>query len=946
MATPGFMAANRWHRVWAGAAVMLLAALLLVAVDGLASFVGPVVADDGPGPLAQPRLSTWTAAAGNGVSLLSKDLTISIDGDELTATYTVTAPAGSALGMAAETDDGSNAGNDLVDNILGDVTVAEFRYGFTGSQYMPAYLSFEPPTLTISTAPASHKRLIDTVTVQSFPFRLYRQRQEVAVQSPEFTYEQPPLIDVTAPDAQVSTPVNAAVQNDGNGSAQLAPAKDYANNSAITFTLSEEGAGQSWLDGLRGVGGITIPFADNLLNRLNSLFVYIVLLLSLRAAKRRLADRGTDDGGIIDAAHKAVRAIVIALAAVAAIGFAFDVSPNLHPFPTPANAAIATGPLALLVGGAVLVWPLACWRWSRGKPRAAAGRISPRGTTTTQFLRFLPSLLQLTVTALYWLFLVSRGLNPLGHAGVIVDMTVILLAVDPIVRYLCGGNGPLTVLVSTGLIVACYLGAAVPALLWLGWEPSPTPDVSSVGKWAYLVAAIATAAGLCMLCGRTTWAIFHRYQERVSARLKNRSGTVIDRLDRRLRIMSWTAVAGLCTVIIAAIVPDAVSESAVADPAANGLIARDLFQLFDALPQLVDWLALFFAILVVMLLPTTPDARPAARNIAVPIAMLLFYWNDTWLYVPVTMTVGFFLIRWLLLPDQLAYIPRATRNPGSAIRAALAGWRSAEFTGAQRGALGTASTDALKDPLLSQDWATYQKRLDAINQAQQDLGAQQDGFQITARNAAKTVFSHAGAPLRWQTSVAGALAGAILGIIPTVITLLTSSPPTDGGSYPILGFFGSTAWTLLTWVGAGWFIGYFLPLIRGNSGPGKGMWLFIVWAAASVPDALVWNDAGDWISTLVWDLENVVVLVLTVVIIGDLQALKKAGFRPTDWIRVYNWRFVATWTAALAAAIGTIAIAVVTATITDLSQQQFSKSATPPSSSSNSQSSSNSSGGH
>ena len=62
-------------------------------------------------------------------------------------------------------------------------------------------------------------------------------------------------------------------------------------------------------------------------------------------------------------------------------------------------------------------------------------------------------------------------------------------------------------------------------------------------------------------------------------------------------------------------------------------------------------------------------------------------------------------------------------------------------------------------------------------------------------------------------------------------------------------------------------------------------------------------------------------LLLATVIIGDVQALKNAGFRTQDWVRVHNWRFVATWTTALAAAIGTIAIAFATTTVNDLSNQ-------------------------
>ncbi len=903
---------------------------VLIALDALAFNVGPTVVDWEYNHLTSPRLSQWTAAVNSGLTLRSKDLAVSVSGYELTATYTVTAPAGSILGTRAEADDDRNAGNDLVDNVLGDVTVAEFRYGLTGHQYVPTSLSFQPPTLTISTTKTSPKRVIDTVTVQSYPFRLYRHRQQLAVLAPNAANGKPPVqIHVSASGAEVSDLTSLTMRNAANGSVDLVPGKHFDGSSAMTFTMSEAGSGQSWLDGLRGVGGITIPFLDPLLSRLNSLFLYAVLWWALAAAERRLAERGIDDGVIAEVARKAIRAIVLALTAVAGIGFAFDVSSAPSSSPAALEAAIAAGPLGLLVGGAALVWPVACWRWT-GTRNAEGGR---GGVILSWPLRVLPWLIYLAVTALYWMSLDSHGLNSLTHIQVVVETLAVLFLAPPLVRRLCG-SGPLAVLATAGLLAVSFAATLVPALLWQGWED--VPDVSVLGKWVYLATALLTAVGLCIASGQATWVMFHRYRERVSAHVKQRTGEMLERLDLQVRVMAWVSASAVCVLIVAAIVPDAVSESAVLDPGARGLVASDLFQLFDASGSLVDWLALYFAILAAIMLPTTLAARAAARELAVPSFLLLAFWNDSWLYLPVTMITGLFLVRWLLLPAALADARPAATGRGTAIRATLAGWRSAEFAGAQRDALGTASTDSLKEALVSEEWTSYVGKRDIINRAQQDLGARQDEFRTTARTAKWAVFSHYGAPLRWRTAMTGTLTGAIVGVIPTAIYLLTSAPPADGGSYPVLGFLGSTAWTLLTWAGLGWFIGYFLPLIRGGNGVEKGLWLFLVTATAIIPNSLVWNDASDWLSVLVTDLEFLVVLVLAAVVIGDMQALRKAGFRVQDWVRVHNWRFVATWTTALVTAISTIAITVATTTVTSLSQQQFSGPSAPAKSDSNS----------
>jgi hypothetical protein len=341
---PSRKLANRWKCAWTWVALLLQATAVLIALNTLSFHVGPRVVGWENSQLTSPRPSQWTAALNSGIALQSKDLAIRVIGDELTATYTVTAPAGSLLGRRAEADGDSNAGNDLVDNVLGDVTVAEFRYGFTGHQYQPAYLNFQPPTLIISTTKEIPKRIIDTVTVRSDPLRLYLHRQQLTVLAPDVAHGKPPVqIDLSAPPGAEVTDLSALdMRHAADGLVDLVPAKDSGGSPAMTFTLSEAGSGRSWQDGLRGVGGITIPLLDPLLSRLNSLFVYAVLWWGLSAAKRRLAELGIDDGGVIEVARRVICAIVVALTAVAGISFAFDVTRTPFTVPAALEAAIAT----------------------------------------------------------------------------------------------------------------------------------------------------------------------------------------------------------------------------------------------------------------------------------------------------------------------------------------------------------------------------------------------------------------------------------------------------------------------------------------------------------------------------------------------------------------------------------------------------------------------------
>ena len=333
-------------------------------------------------------------------------------------------------------------------------------------------------------------------------------------------------------------------------------------------------------------------------------------------------------------------------------------------------------------------------------------------------------------------------------------MVVVLIWVPPLVRRLCG-SGWLAAVATAGLLIVAFSVTLAPALLWQGWIN--VPDVSVLGKWVYLVTAVLTMVGLCIASGQATWVMFRRYRERISVHVRKRTSDLLKRLDFRLRIMAWVSVSAVCVLIIVAIVPDAISESAVLDLGSSGLTAGDLFHLFDASIDLVGWVALYFAILATMLLPNTLGARAAARELAVPTALLLFYWNDSWLYLPVTMITGLVLVRYLLLPAKLTRARPRSVGPRTAIRAALAGWRSAEFVGAQRDALGTTGTDSLKEALISEESTSYRRKLDIVNRAEQDLGARQDELRTAARTEKSAVFSHYGEPLCWATGIAGAL---------------------------------------------------------------------------------------------------------------------------------------------------------------------------------------------
>jgi hypothetical protein len=108
-----------------GIVLLLLAACLIVVIDWLAQIVALSWSADHANWWGSAQASPWAnvASARHGTRLASRDLMMTVSGDNLTVRYTIKAPANSALATQESADDSPDAGNDLVDNVLGPVQV-------------------------------------------------------------------------------------------------------------------------------------------------------------------------------------------------------------------------------------------------------------------------------------------------------------------------------------------------------------------------------------------------------------------------------------------------------------------------------------------------------------------------------------------------------------------------------------------------------------------------------------------------------------------------------------------------------------------------------------------------------------------------------------------------------------------------------------------------------
>jgi hypothetical protein len=904
------------------AVVLLLAAILIVCVDWLADAVGadvttgvsPTGVNRGWGPAEVPHWGR-VGLVKHQLTLAERDLDITIDGDFLTATYTLTAPAQNAAAAAALIAVKGDAGGELVSHVLGWISVGEFRYGPTGSHYSLVPLTFQRPQLDISAG-------VPRLKVTSDPFRLFLQSEHIRIYEPaKVITGGRDLIHVNATDVRVLAVSGATLTGSTESEADLS--RDGGRiNMALSLGTS---TGQRWLSGLRRIGGMTVPVVDGLFSQLAGLFFYIVLLWALVSIRKHLPGNR-----LVVVAQNAVFTVVVALAAIAFLTFAVELGRALFHGPNDQSGAAAAGPVGLLVAGAALVWPVACCRiapvrWPAPDPPDTTWPDTPRGMLWNGLYEpggpqcaVLGLGVHAVILCVYWFWLSAVAhIDPFTNLPAVAVTAAIAILVPLLVSRLFGMSGLVPWLVSAGMLGVVLAATIVwPLLYYPGWYQSwPALLVNGLGKWTYLTVAVLAAAGLCVMTFQVVTA---------------KAGKA-----RKARLRQWTWTIAIAAVIGVAVLRDTFANSVVADSHARGVTAMDLFGLFTNQVQLLDWLALALAVVVAMSLPATPGMRPLARRIAIPIGLMLLYWNDTWLYVPVTFTIGLIMLSRLALPKSLATKPSHLRTPEQAIKDSLAAWRRAEFATEQRTALAASSAEALRDHLINNDKDKDRYDSESLANAQNELAEERDNSRGTARTRAAEAFDHRGNPPNRQDGAAGALIGTALGIIPTTITLLTTDPSHDTSAYPVLDFFGSTVWTLLFWTGLGWFVGYFLPLIRGRHGSEKALWLLITAIGATLPIDMIWNDSSDWLQTLIGNLELSIFLLLVAVYLCDIRVVQAAKRPVADWIPVQNWRIVITWSTAILAAVVTAAV---TSLATAASNQLMKQGNVPsaPSSSQNS----------
>ena len=582
--------------------------------------------------------------------LASLRLFITINGDELAAHYRLTGPSGGTLIQQALAAQHAESGDLLVDDLLGQISVAQFHYGLRGDNHAWLRLQFGPPLLQV-------KGNMATVTISSTPLRLSLDQQLLSVMKPSGK------VLVSVESVQVRDESSAMQVLDISGARRVFVQPDTEmlrrSSSAVTDALLRE-PGQAWTTGLRAMGGRTVPLLGGLMLRLGSIFAYIVLLWSLARSGQALPGNH-----VVAVGRNVVAVIVGGFIALAVLGLSYQMIFDLVRDPAQKAAALA-GPTGLLTGGALVLWPVACWRV---KPHDAAAPHGIRsGAARHPWLRLFaltPVAIAYLIALYLWL-----GISPFTSWEVLPSVAGIVVLVYLLTDVLLSRrdrSGP-TPFPALAAMLATALATTViwPVLIYSGFDfgfgANPDLHVNVLGKWTYLVAAGITVLGLCTLTFRFIGAacdshIRYLNQEQVTAGPGAKAAPSTRKAQRLWRAGGLVIAA----VALVAILPPLAVQAQVGDPHAPGLVPASLTffsGLYRALPELLNWLLLGLAITVLLSISRTPEdtdeaaGRAAAvRSIAIPVMMLLLYTvysNSTWLYIPVTLIVGLMILVWLL----------------------------------------------------------------------------------------------------------------------------------------------------------------------------------------------------------------------------------------------------------------------------------------------------------
>ena len=394
----------------------------------------------------------------------------------------------------------------------------------------------------------------------------------------------------------------ASLTSTGKGSID-----DQRSGGDVRATLREPGA--NWTTGLRSLGGVSLPVIGGPLERLADSVTAIVLLWALWRICQNLLPLRRDVRAVALAGMNAARVLVGALIALVALGFAYNLMFEFRPQGT--GPWLLAGPAGLALAGAVVLWPVACWRVGPAA-RLRAGRARGAGGHWGWDIAAMSGIG--VANRLHRLHRRRRRPRPVSWWQVGPSVAGVVVLVYLLGRLLLGPSalrrrrGSW----SAGLLAAVFTSAvAWPVIVYTGFYKGGVLYVNVIGKWVYLAAALITLVGLCVMIARVTGVLSASHRRCLAARPDGSQAPGIpERVQRTCRRWRWIWRAGAAVVVgvtLAATVPDLVRQTQLGSPHAEGVVPASLVSysvsssdLYRALPQLLGWLLLALAVGVVL----------------------------------------------------------------------------------------------------------------------------------------------------------------------------------------------------------------------------------------------------------------------------------------------------------------------------------------------------------
>jgi len=290
------------------------------------------------------------------------------------------------------------------------------------------------------------------------------------------------------------------------------------------------------------------------------------------------------------------------------------------------------------------------------------------------------------------------------------------------------------------------------------------------------------------------------------------------------------------------------------------------------------------------------------------LSTLLFKAMARWLYIPITFLLGWAAIQWLLASGrkwdediekqfkQLSSVRSRLIAHGSLVRVL-----DQTYLQYRKDRIEKLAKGELKPRKFKTDLSTWERDKKIVSRGPKAKLDQELSKHPLA-------FGHK--PTAWDNAVHGAKWAALLALPWFIIYIVDFMQGTSFSiSYPLLDFLIDILTIFGRWASIGFFLGYFFPYLRGDSGLEKGLWLALVVIAPSLPLYFIQNNSADaWRAALFWATQVLIECILLGLFAFDYSTVQeeRRGFQLL--LELHGIRSLGLWTATLIAAIGTSAV--------------------------------------